>query len=128
MIRDVVVEGSFVLMMKYGRKPAGGAVLSAVTTLNHDVFDCGRINQSGRTLASLVALTGEVFSPGVHVGGGRVASRHVLPISLLDAEVGGVQVQVVGGVVVLADAAALPLAQDLAAQRGGCRHVGDVRV
>lgn len=36
--------------------------------------------------------------------------------------------QVVAVVVVLPDAAALPLAQDLAAQHGGSRHVGDVRV
>lgn len=36
--------------------------------------------------------------------------------------------QVVGGVVALPDAAAPPLAQDLAAEHGGRRHVGDVRV
>lgn len=73
-------------------------------------------------------MTGEVCSPGVQVGGTGSTNRHVLPVSPQDAEVGGVQVQVVGGVVVLPDAAALPLAQDLAAEHGGCCDVGDVRV
>lgn len=53
---------------------------------------------------------------------------HVLPVGTQDAEVVGVQVQVDAGVVALPEAAALPLAQDLAAEHGGCRHVSDVRV
>lgn len=36
--------------------------------------------------------------------------------------------QVLAGVVALPDAAALPLAQDLAAEHGSCRYVGDVWV
>lgn len=75
-----------------------------------------------------VALTGEVFGPGFHVGGRGETDRHVVPVSPQDGEVGRVQVQVVARFVVLPDAATLPLAQSLAAEHGSCRHIGDVRV
>lgn len=55
-----------------------------------------------------------------------MTNRHVLPVGPQDPEVAGVQVQVLGGVVVLPDTAAPPLAQDLAAEHGGRRHVSDV--
>lgn len=96
--------------------------------LDLDVFLCVLVGQFGRTAAPSVTVAGEVFRPGVQVGAGGPAARHVLPVLPLDAKVGGVQVQVVCGVVVLPDAATVPLAQDLAAQHGGRRHVGDVRV
>lgn len=96
--------------------------------LNPDVFDFIWIKEFGRTLVLGVALTGEVFGPDVQVGSARAADRHVLPVSPPDDEVDRVQVQVAGVVIVLPDAAAFPLAQDLAAQHGGRSHVGDVRV
>lgn len=96
--------------------------------LNPDQFDGGRMNQSGWTSRPRVALTGEVFSPVVQVGCRGETHRHVLPVGPQDAEVGGVQVQVVVGVVPLPYTPALPLAQDLAAEHGGRSHVGDVGV
>ena len=86
------------------------------------------MRQPWRTASPRVALTGEVFGPGVEVGGRWETDRQVPPLAPYDAEVRGVQVQVVGGVIVLPDAATLPLAQGFAAQHGGRRHVGDVRV
>lgn len=86
------------------------------------------MDQFRLTAPPRVALTGEVRGPGVEVGGGGQTNRHVLPVGPHDAEGGGVQVQVVGGVVAPPDAATLPLAQNLAAEHGGRRHIGDVRV
>lgn len=44
----------------------------------------------------------------------------------LDLEAGGAQVEVMAGAGVPADAAAVPLAQEVAAELSGPRHVGDV--
>lgn len=51
---------------------------------------------------------------------------HILPVCPQNAEVGGVQVQVVGGVVSLPDTATVALTQDVATERRSRSNVGDV--
>lgn len=96
--------------------------------LNPDVHDSGRPGQFGGATPPRVALTGEVPGPDLQVGGGRDTDGHELLADPQDAEVGRVQVQVVGGIVALPHAAPPPLAHNLAAEHGSRRHVGDVRV
>lgn len=105
-----------------------GPIMKTINRLNPDGFDLSWTHQMRWTAPPRVALTGEVFSPGMQVSSRRLTSRHVLPVNLFDTEVRWVQVQAVGGVVALPDAAALPLAQDLTAEHGSCCHIGDVRV
>lgn len=69
-----------------------------------------------------------MLSPALEVGGRGQTHSHVLPAGAYDAEVFRVQMQIMGGVVVLPEAAALPLTQDVAAEFGGGCHVGNVRV
>lgn len=86
------------------------------------------MHQLWRTTPAPVALTGKVGGPAFQVSCRRKTNSHVLPVNLQDAEVAGVQMQIDGGVVVLPDAAALPLAQRLTAKHGCCSHIGDVWV
>lgn len=74
-----------------------------------------------------VALTGEVLQPVVEVAGRWETDSNVLPACLKDAEGGGVQVKVVRHVVVLPDAASISLTQQLTAEHGSRRHIGNVR-
>lgn len=96
--------------------------------LDCDYFDFGWKHQSGNATPPGVALAGEVVRPDVEILGNRKTDSLVPPTGPEDAEVGGVQVQVTGGVVVLPDTAAFSLTQDVAAEHGSCCHVGNVRV
>ena len=75
-----------------------------------------------------VALTGESPAQSLQVREARSPKSQVAPLNMHHPETVGVQVEVVVGVVVFADAAAVPPTQEAAAELGGRGDVGDVRV
>lgn len=101
-------------------------IIERIASLDLKLLDLVKINWFGFTVLIDVALTCKVFGQCVHVSNRRDACCHIRPLHLADVEVGRVEVQVVGGVVVLPGAATSPLAEDFAAQHGSCRHIGNV--
>lgn len=82
----------------------------------------------GSAAQSFVALTGKSPAQSLQVSKGGFPKNKVAVLNIHDSETLRVEVEVMIGVVVFADTASVPLAQEVAAELSGRRDIGDVRV